>query len=335
MPFHASLHRLRPIVFIVTVLCLLILSLFYGSTRIVSAVDDHLFLCEAVVTPTTDEYIEVHHPHTASGTIDLTNYYLSDDEDYALLPGAFGAGPAPGIGSTDFIVQFPPGASIIPGQTIVVAFDGAAFLITFGFAADFEIIGTDAGTPDMLATNVGATRGLTNSGEHVVLFMWDGASDLVVDVDMANIGTPSTSNDIGDKTSVTVDGPDAGAITSSYVADAFTMPQMGSDPGFGFSAKRILPETVNETTGGGNGITGDDETTETITTTWTTGTGGVAFTVPDPGSCINSTTAVTLQGIDAEIPVLPFTLLLVLVLFATISLLMIKRNNAPKALNIK
>ena len=53
------------------------------------ATDDHLLLCEAVVTPTDGEYLEIVNP-TAS-PISLDNYYLSDDEDYALLPGASGA----------------------------------------------------------------------------------------------------------------------------------------------------------------------------------------------------------------------------------------------------
>ena len=161
----------------------------------------------------------------------------------------------------------------------MVAFDGAGFLAAFGSAADFEIKGTDAGTPDMIATDVGGSAGLTNSGENVVLFVWDGASDLVADVDMVNIGTPSVANAIGDKTGVSVDGPDADLITSTYLPDAFTMPQQAGDPGFGTSTKRILLEAGSEVTGGGNGITGDDETSESITTTWDS----PPFSAPDPG----------------------------------------------------
>ncbi len=122
------------------------------------AVNDHLLVCEAVVTPTASEFIEISNPTGSAVTLD--NYYLSDDEDYALLPGAFGAGPAPSIASSDFIVQFPPGASIPIDGVIVIAFDGAGFLIAFGSQAAFELIGTDATTPDMIATNVGGTAGL-------------------------------------------------------------------------------------------------------------------------------------------------------------------------------
>ena len=54
------------------------------------ASDDHLLISEAVVTPTANEFIEIANP--TGSAIDLTDYYLSDDEDYALLPGAFGGG---------------------------------------------------------------------------------------------------------------------------------------------------------------------------------------------------------------------------------------------------
>ena len=101
----------------------------------------------------------------------MDNYYLSDDFTYALLPGAFGAGPAPSIGSSDFIVQFPMGATIPAASVITVAFDGAGFLLAYGMAATYEVHGTDAGTPDMISTMVGSpTAGLSNGGENVVLF---------------------------------------------------------------------------------------------------------------------------------------------------------------------
>ncbi|MDH3402392.1 MAG: lamin tail domain-containing protein [Acidobacteriota bacterium] len=247
-----------------------------------AAIDDHLLLCEAVVTPTANEFVEIANPTAAAVALD--DYYLSDDENYALLPGFFGAGPAPVIAASDFIARFPAGATIPPAGVVVVAFDGAGFLATFGFAADFEIAGTDAGTPDMVAAyagSIGSTAGLTNAGESAVLFTWDGASDLVSDVDMLNIGTPSTANDIADKTGVAVDGPDADAVATAYLFDLFTMPQQAADPGGGASTKRLFLEAGSETAGGGNGATGDDETSEQITTTWD----GPAFGAPNPGVC--------------------------------------------------
>ncbi len=237
---------------------------------------DHLLLTEAVLSPTSDEYLEIYNP--TSAPIDLTNYYLSDDEDYALYAGTFGNGPAPNIISSDFIVQFPPGEIINPGQVIVIAFDGAEFDTTFGFKADYEISGTDPSTPDMLQSDVGSTAGLTNTGENACLFYWDGLTDLVIDVDMVNLGTPTSTNDIADKTGLAVDGPDGDTLSTTYLADAFTMPMQLADPGTGFSTKRVILEGANEVNSGGNGITGHDETTENILITWDT-----IYAAPDPG----------------------------------------------------
>ncbi len=240
------------------------------------AADDHLLLREAVLTLSAHEFIEIVNP-TDTG-ISLEHYYLSDDEDYALLPGAFGATGGPSISVADFIVQFPAGAWIEPYGVVVVAFDGAGFLVHHGFRADYEIHGTEAGTPDMIAVDVGSSSaGLTNGGEGVVLFVWDGASDLVSDVDMVNLGTPTDTNDIGDKTGVSVDGPDVGSIPGVYLADAHTMALQGSDPGVEQSTKRISFE-IGEPGFGGNGLSGHDETAEDILLTWDS-----VFSLPDPG----------------------------------------------------
>src|SRR5690606_1609941 len=115
-------------------------------------------------------------------TIELDDYYLSDTAQYALLPGHFGAGPAPTTGAFDFIARFPAGASLAPEGVGVVAVDGAGFLAAFGFPADYELLGTDPGTPDMLeayAGSIGGSVGLTDAGEAVIIFRWDGSSDLV------------------------------------------------------------------------------------------------------------------------------------------------------------
>ncbi len=245
---------------------------------------DHLLLSEAVATPTTDEFIEIGNP--TDQVIALDDYYLSDDMDYALLPGQFGDGPAPDVDATnDFIARFPAGATIAPGQIVVIAFNGATFTTTFGFTADYELLAMDAATPDMLPAydgSIGTAAGLTNSGESATLFFWDGASDLVSDVDMVIIGTPTEANSIGNKTGLMVDGPDAGPAPSTYADDAFTMPQQTSDPGFGVSTKRIAYEDGFEVqNGNGNGITGHDETSEDILSTWDS-----VYTAPDPGASL-------------------------------------------------
>jgi hypothetical protein len=228
--------------------------------------------------PNENAFIEIY--NATEATVDLTNYYLSDDEDYALTPGLFGAGPAPNIASSDFIVQFPHGAMINHRQVVVIALNGAGFDTLFGFKADFEIKGNDPSTPDMIPIEIDPSSRFTIFGENICIFYWDGASDLVADVDMVNIGRPGPDDDIGNKTGVSVDGPDANSIATPYLDDAWTMPLQISHPSDSFSTKREWFEDDNELrpVGGGNGITGHDETTENILITWDT-----MFVAPDPG----------------------------------------------------
>jgi hypothetical protein len=273
-------------------------ALYLISSSTAGATDDHAMLCEVVATPTASEFIEIANP--TNTPISLDGYYLSDDASYALLPGAFGAGPTPSIAASDFIVQFPAGVVLPPGGVVVIAFDGAGFATAYGVSADLEIHGTDPGTPDMIPTDLGSTAGLTNSGENVVLFYWDNASDLVSDVDMLNLGTPSAANAIASKTGVSVDGPDADSDVSTYAADAAGMPQQAGDPGSGVSTQRIGAEAGHEASGG-NGLTGDDETTENISLTWD----APPFSTPTPGACAGPAPPAAAALLLAEVVVTP------------------------------
>ncbi|MBL4637667.1 MAG: lamin tail domain-containing protein [Kofleriaceae bacterium] len=227
----------------------------------------HLLLSEIVVTPDDGEYIEIYNP--TSAPIDLTNYYLSDDADYAKLPGMTGATDGPSINTNvDFLVQFPAGASIASGQAVTVAFRATGFVSTYSVDPTFSI-GSTAGSSTQMITVIGGggSTGLTNTGESAVLFFWDGMSDLVTDVDCLNIGTPSITNSIGDKSGLMVDGPDMDTTPSTYLNDSVAVLQL-TDPVAGLSTKRVLPEGMNEVDMGGNGILGHDETSENIQVTW-------------------------------------------------------------------
>ena len=242
-----------------------------------AAADDHLLLSELQFGPETSEFIEI--VNATDQVVALDDYYLSDEQDYAKTPGWFGGSPLPEIGVADFIVRFPAGASLAPGEVVIIAMQGAGFFNAFGFRADFEVRSTDALTPNML--HVGGGGGaptLSDFGECMILFHWDGASDLVSDVDLLRWGQPTSANDLSSKTGLQVDGPDRGNDASTYLPDAFTMPT-ADEPPAGQSLKRISAEGANETASGGNGLTGHDETTENILLTWDFG----SFTAPNPG----------------------------------------------------
>jgi hypothetical protein len=83
--------------------------------------------------------------------------------------------------------------------------------------------------PILVTNGIGpAGAGLTNDGEMVVLFYWDGASDRVADVDLAIAGgAPGSTNTIAAKSAV--DGPDGDTATTAYLTDALTIGDLASD----------------------------------------------------------------------------------------------------------
>ena len=134
-----------------------ICAIFLGTSM--SFGQGHLLISEFVVSPTDGEFIEICNP--TADSIDLTNYYLSDhissnNNNYIHIV-------EPGyavLGSTDFTVKFPDGLKIAPGEYLVIAFSGTGFTAEYGVAADLEIKGDDAATPDMVAISVGASSPL-------------------------------------------------------------------------------------------------------------------------------------------------------------------------------
>jgi len=226
-----------------------------------------LLITEVALAPTAGELIEIANP--TDQTIDLSTYYLSDSGHYFELPAG-----APAVDSSDFIARFPAGAQIAPGGVVTVALDTTAnFQATYGIAPDFSIA---SGTMTVVAST--STPTLTNAGELVVLFEWSGQSDLVNDVDMLLVGVPSVANGLIDKSGQSFDGPDADSTPSTYADDVHSLSPQIAAPGAGTSTKRIELEVNNESHGG-NGIDGDDETSENTAATWDS-----QFTAPTPGS---------------------------------------------------
>jgi len=237
-----------------------------GQTGAVSS----LLLSEVALAPSEGEFIEIVNP-TASA-VPLDHFYLSDNGTYWRLPDGSEA-----IDDGDFIAAFPSGATIPAHGVITVAMaTAAAFKTSDGVDATYSVAD---GTIKRVDTNQVAA-GLTNNGEMVVLFYWDGTSDLVTDVDVMIAGkVAGTNNGLVDKSGALIDGPDADTAKSTYKTDMDTMAGQPSAPPSGKSTKRVALEPGHEKqTGGGNGSGGDDETSEATGTTWDT-----AFTLPTPG----------------------------------------------------
>jgi len=229
----------------------------------------HLLLTEICVQPNGNEFVEIHNP--GNSAVDLQEYYLWDatthpDVEYWLI-----ASPMT-LNGYDFSVRFPDGSSIGPGEYKTVSISPAAdFEANLGVAPDFALRGDGTGdTLNMVETPDGAvtaSSGLSNAGEVIVLFHWDGESDLVEDVDYVVWGD---KNEASDKTDVTVG-------STTYLDDTPVDNQEAleghegspDDPDGWESMQRVDLAEGNEILVGGNGITGNDETSEDLTQTWT------------------------------------------------------------------
>ncbi len=266
---------------------------------VVQAAADHVLLAEIQTLNSTDirrplasEYIEIVNPKAEA--VDLSDYYLTDaifasgDQYYWRIADGVPSGSTAGGGSfADFHARFPDGYSIAAGDTIVIAVSGGsgAYEEAYGRLPDFEVY-EDGLVPDQVpelreafpgSINAGLSGGinspsLSDGYESLILYFWDGTSDLVKDVDFAFWGTGSTSSQF-DKTGITIG-------SSTYAADTPVASQQTiatSALNTGESYMRNSADEGTEVTSGGNGINGHDETSEPLGATW-------AVTTQDPAT---------------------------------------------------
>jgi len=104
--------------------------------------------------------------------------------------------------------------------------------------------------------NVAVGSKIDNGHGIVVLFRWDGQSDLIDDLDYFRYG--NDANDAVDKSGVPVG-------SSTYLADTADTNQVtATSPGKGKALYRCDTAETTETLTGGNGISGHDETSEDL-----------------------------------------------------------------------
>ena len=253
----------------------IVICLFLAAASLAGAAD-HLLISELVVTPTPGEFVEIFNPTDTA--IDLSDVYLTDSTYatggayyYNVVTGADAGGGDYG----DFHARFPDGATIAPHEYQTVALAGSdGFFAEYAADPTYELYEdgvTADGIPDMrdaLPGSINSQGGLTNDGEVVILYRWDGATDLVQDLDYVVWGDKAEAVD---KTGVAVDGPDPDSDTSSYVADTAISSQDVASTGYhlaGNSFTRLDKDEGTETAAGGNGLTGNDETSENLSTTF-------------------------------------------------------------------
>ncbi|MEM7799976.1 MAG: ExeM/NucH family extracellular endonuclease [Chloroflexota bacterium] len=274
----------------------------FGSINptVVGASAPELLLTELVVTPTGGEFIEIYNP--GSSAVDLSDVYLTDATFaggstyyYNIVTGS----NAGGGGFSDFFARFPDGASIAAGEYQTVALAGSTdFFTAYGVNPTYELYEDDvsadaiADMREALAGSINSQGGLTNGGEVAVLFTWDGASDLVTDLDYAIWGDTAEAVD---KTGISIDGPDADTDTSTYLNDTALASQdliAASAHAGGSSWQREDLTEGTEIKTGGNGANGHNETSENLSATWCesetpTPNGASQCPVPDVTAFIN------------------------------------------------
>jgi endonuclease I len=233
---------------------------------------EDLVISELAVTPTEGEFIEVH--NKGNDTIDLSDVYLTDatytpDETfyYKIVEGGGGGG-----GFSDFFAKFPSGASIAPGEYQTIALNGSTdFQSTYGVQPTYELY-EDAASPDsiddMLEARPGSIAGQgglsggQNDGEVLILFYWDGTTDLVQDLDYLVWGDKWEGVN---KSGQAIDGPDGDTDNSTYLTETPVANQAAINVNAhnnGNSWQRIDMTEGAEAQSGGNGINGSDETSE-------------------------------------------------------------------------
>lgn len=243
---------------------------------------NHILLTEICETPTDAEFIEIYNP--TGSAIALDNVHLTDlygdssciEQFYPQIP----LGPIDPQYTSDFLVKFPGGTQILPGEVIIIAMSGSTFYTVYGTEADYDIEGSGSGAVQMTVPTNGFSSnssGLTNSGETVTLFYYDDSDsdDLCYDIDYASWG--DDPYEFVDKTGIVIN-------TSYYLDDIpwdLQDPIAAGSHSAGNTFQRVNMWEGNEILTGGNGITGHNETSEDLSQTWTEAE-------PTPGSVFTS-----------------------------------------------
>ena len=244
-----------------------LLSLFLIGPVLLWGQADHLLFQRIVITPTNAEMVALVNP-TAT-MVDLSNYYLTDavkassGKYYYNLPEY----QFPNFQSfwsaslSDFIARFPTGTQLPPGDTLVLSMHtDSLFNLYYGKHPDLALFEDMENATDSLVTiSVGPNFFnldlLGNNAEVLILFKWDGSASTVQDIDYFLWGDTTHAVDKSGISGYNIDTP---------VAQQVFLPAHGNDSTY----VRVDLTEIGETSSGGNGITGHDETSEDLVAAW-------------------------------------------------------------------
>ena len=220
----------------------ILLSFLYSGTA------DHLIFNKICVNPDEAEFIEIYNP--TSESIDLSNYYLSDSEKYyQWINGE-------SISGFDFLIKFPTGTSIEPEEVYTVTTQSSVdFYNFYNYEPDISLVDTD-----FEIFEFGLNPNLSNSQEVLILFYWDGVTSIVQDVDYFLWG--------GDSRAVSKTVEEGYPFNDTLTEDQIFIRNYSLAAFSDSLYVRKCTNEFNELEANGNGITGDDETSENLVSSW-------------------------------------------------------------------
>ncbi len=229
----------------------------------------HLLLSEVRTKGNGKEFIEIYNP--TDEVVSIEHYYLADNNFYAKLPQfRIETEPSETLENSDFIVTFPTGSTIASKAVVVIGVKPDPFA-----GLNFRILGQGGTAMEQaFPGSLGTQPSLTDSGEPIILFFWDGHTNLVTDVDIFISGkSPTNNNALKAKTNLTIAGPSGPACPSAYLSDSLLMTPLVGDPTSDTNYNRVKLEGFFETNFNGNGVGGHDESSENTRESWELGPG--------------------------------------------------------------
>jgi len=218
---------------------------------------NHLLLSRIVITPSEAESISITNP--TSETVNLSDYYICDDEDYYQMQTD--GDLAPSHIMSGFTARFPD-LNIQPNDTLIIVLNEEYNSFYNDLIPDFTLFDNNDGISTMLETELNsfglATNKLDDETESLILFKWDGnPNNNIEDVDYFIWGGNQGAID---KTGI-----------NNYLDDTSAEEQLffESVPNDYYAFSRINGfDELDEIELDGNGITGHDETSENFRESW-------------------------------------------------------------------